>query len=73
MTPHWKDMGYELIQPEDIKLIDHGKQSEEEKCFAMLMKWLEIEVDPCYCRIINALAEYKIFSIVYELKVQIQR
>lgn len=72
LTPNWKDIGYELIKPEDIDCIDCSKPVEEEKCFAMLKKWLETEPNPCYCKFFKALNMYKLFCLVYELKSHIR-
>ena len=57
---HWIDIGYELLTttPEDVGRIQRTNKTENEKCFDMLTRWVEIDANAGYSKLINALSEY---------------
>ena len=66
---HWRDIGYELLThaPEDIDIIEHSNKSEEDKCLDMLKRWLEMDVNASYSKLIDALREHNLDSAVKKI------
>ena len=50
--------------PKDIQLIDRRNKAEEEKCFDMLERWLEVDANASYSKLINALFEYNLGNTI---------
>ena len=63
---HWRDIGYELLTttPEDVRMIDRINKAEEEKCFDMLERWVEVDADASYSKLIDALREYNLDNAI---------
>ena len=70
---HWKDVALELLNHADVKSIEFNDQykTPEEKCFAMLEKWLETSSNPCYCDLIKALEQYNLNNAIDIIKKQV--
>ena len=66
---HWRDIGYELLTetPEDVGKIECANKSEEDKCFDMLKRWVDTDVNASYSKLINALREYKLDTAVKKI------
>ena len=66
---HWRDIGYELLTttPEDVRMIDRMNKGEEEKCFDMLERWVEVDVNASYSKLIDALQEYYLDNVVKQV------
>ena len=61
----WKNVG-SALQLEWYKLncIDSDNKKVEEKALQMLFKWREGTAHPCYCKLLSALRECKLFVAV---------
>ena len=68
ITPHWRGIAYELISSDGVEVIECNNQKEEDKCFAMLKRWLQTDSRACVCELINALKVYELNSIVEVVK-----
>ena len=66
---HWRDIGYELLTttPEDVRMIDYMNKGEEEKWFDMLERWVEVDVNASYSKLIDALQEYYLDNVVKQV------
>ena len=65
---HWKDVGYELIDANEVEIIALNAEDMKEKCFTMLKKWLETDRNPCYCKLFAALEVYEYFDQIRKVK-----
>ena len=72
---HWRDIGYELLTatPQDVKTIEHTNKTDDEKCFDMLNRWVEVDANASYSKLINALREYDLNNAVEKIKDDIER
>ena len=63
---HWRDIGYELLTetPEDVEMIERTNKSENEKCFDMLKRWVEVDAGASHSKLIYALCEYNLDNVV---------
>ena len=68
MTDDWRNIGYELLEPGDVKSIDSTAKHEKAKCLDMLIKWLETDTSASYSKLIGALNELDISSAVEKIK-----
>jgi len=67
ITPHWDQIRYEFVKPHIVDTIEKSCRSEDEKCFAVLKGWLEIDHKACYCRLFRALKSHDCNYTVEEL------
>ena len=68
LSAHWRAVGYELLQPEDVKSIESTTASNDDKCLDMLIKWLESDPSASYSALIDALNENELFSAAEQIK-----
>ena len=70
---HWRDIGYELLiaTPEDVQIIERTNKTESEKCFDMLKRWVEVDVNASYSKLIDALHEYNLDNAIEQIKIVI--
>ena len=68
LTPHWKDICYELIDVCHVNAIKCSRDREEDKCFAVFEKWLELNSEVCYCAVFKALRVHNLECKIGELK-----
>ena len=62
----WKEVAVQLeISTDDIVIIDE-KSNIEDKCFYMLVKWLQGSKSPCWCHFVKALIEVKLDTVAEE-------
>ena len=61
----WKNVG-SALQLDWYKLdcIDSDYKKVDEKALQMLFKWKQRTKRPCYCELLSALREYKLFGAV---------
>lgn len=64
---YWKDIAYQLIPHEDIELIDNSGKDIEEKCFDMLIKWIDIKPRATYADLIEALKCYNLNKVILKI------
>ena len=72
---HWRDIGYELLTttPDDVKKIERTNITDDEKCFDMLSRWVEVDVDASYSKLIDALHMYDLSNAVKKIMDDIER
>ena len=74
---HWRDIGYELLTatPDDVQLIDseHTNKTEDQKCFNMLKRWVEVDANASYSKLIEALHVYNLDNAVKQIIDEIKR
>lgn len=70
---HWRDIGYELLTatPEDVQIIERTNKTESEKCFDMLKRWVEVDANASYSKLIGALHEYNLDNAIEQIKIAI--
>ena len=68
LTAHWKVIGYELVQPEDVKSIESTAAPNDVKCLDMLVKWLESNPSASYSTLIDALNENDLHNAAEQIK-----
>ena len=67
---HWRDIACELltgISSYDIEIIEHKNKADDGKCFDMLKRWVEVDVNASYSKLINALHTYNLVSAAKEI------
>jgi len=68
VTPHWDLIRYEFIKQHIVDTIEKSSRYEDEKCFNVLKRWLEIDPKACYCRLFRALKRHDCNHTIEELK-----
>ena len=68
LTAHWRVIGYELLQPEDVKSIESTTAPNDVKCLDMLIKWLESDPSASYSTLIDALNENDLHDAAEQIK-----
>ena len=66
----WRDIAYELLTGASsyyIDIIEHKSKDDDEKCFDMLKKWMEVDDNASYSKLINALHTYNLVSAAKEI------
>ena len=66
LAAHWKRVGYELLEPDDVKSINSTAKADDEKCLDMLIKWFETDPSASYSKLIDALNEHDDLSSAVE-------
>ena len=70
---NWKHVGLNLeIKYNVIDLIELNVQQFEERSFNMMVKWLQGDPNPCYCKLIFAMKKERLFSGIEVLKSKIK-
>ena len=69
----WKHVGYILeLEPNVIDHIELNLREVEERCFRMLVEWIQRDVNSCYCKLISAMAEEHLDKGIEILKCKIK-
>ena len=70
LTTKWKFVGYSLkLKHHVLEKIEQRQTKIEDQAFAMLVEWMQTDVEPCYCKLISALDEQGLSNIANDLKV----
>ena len=71
----WRDIGYELLTDtsQDVDKIERTNKSDDKKCFDMLARWLEVDVNASYSKLIDALSVYNLNRAIKEIKEQVYK
>ena len=65
----WKYVGYSLnLAREVITNIETNVKGVEEQTFKMFEKWMDQDVSSCYCKLISAMEEEELGTVVESLK-----
>ena len=64
----WRGIGYELLEPDDVKSIDSTAKHEKAKCLDMLIKWLETDSSASYSKLIEVLHINDLSSAIEKIK-----
>ena len=65
INTEWKNVGSALqLNWNELSCIDSNHEKVEEKALQMLFKWREGTAHPCYCKLLSALRECKLFAAV---------
>ena len=72
---HWRDIGYELltVTPEDVEMIGRTNKTDDEKCFDMLKRWVEVDANASYSRLIDALHVYDLSNAAEKIMDDVKR
>ena len=65
----WKELALELDLPyKTVKRINQDHSNIKDKCYDMFSTWLERSPDACWCHIIFALNECKMFKLAKDIE-----
>ena len=72
---HWRDIGYELltVTPQDVEMIERTNKTVDEKCFDMLKRWVEVDANASYSKLIDALRVYDLTNAVKKIMDDVER
>ena len=68
LAAHWRRIGYELLELDDVESINSTAKTDDDKCLDMLIKWLQTDSSASYSKLIEALDEYDLTSAVEKIK-----
>ena len=68
IAANWRVIGYELLQPKDVKSIELTTALNDDKCLDMLIKWLESDPSAKYSTLIDALNELDLHNAAEQIK-----
>ena len=54
---------------EDVRMIDRTNKAEEEKCFDMLERWVEVDTDASYSKLIDIPREYNLDKMYKKIRI----
>ena len=70
---HWKHIGYTLgLEDSALRNIEINCRTVEEQAFNMLNKWVQIDTESCYCKLISAMNEEGLSKEVETFKEKIK-
>ena len=64
----WRGIGYELLEPDDVKNIESTSKRDKAKCLDMLVLWLETDPSASYSKLIEALRIYDLSCAIEKIK-----
>ena len=73
---HWRNIACELLtgtSSYDIEVIEHKNKADDEKCFDMLKRWVEVDVTASYSKLINALHVYSLVNAAEKIKDEVEK
>ena len=53
LAAHWKRIGYELLELDDVESIDSTAKTDDKKCLDMLIKWLKTDPSASYSKLVH--------------------
>ena len=68
LTDDWRNIGYELLEPDDVEKIDSSTKNDKAKCLDMLIKWLKTDPNASYSKLIEILRLYDLSSAIEKIK-----
>ena len=68
LAAHWRRIGYELLELDDVESINSTAKTDDDKCLDMLIKWLQTDSSASYSKLIEALDEHDLTSAVEKIK-----
>ena len=68
LTEDWRNIGYELLKPDDVENIDSSTKHDKAKCLDMLIKWLKTDPSATYSKLIEALRRYNLSCAIEKIK-----
>ena len=67
-STEWESIGIKLgLSPQKLKVISMDRQWVNERCREMLMDWLRVAPNACYCKLVTALYELNFKVAGYKL------
>ncbi|XP_065894736.1 uncharacterized protein [Dysidea avara] len=68
LTPNWMYIRYEFVESSVVDTVECTCKDDSEKCIKVLSRWIEIDKDACYCKLLRVLQQHQFNSTAEELK-----